>query len=106
MKLTGVFVPEPEGGYSCFVEGIPVAMCAVCEIPQTRTVPENLHPAMTKILSFVLCPFICGGSFLRAQFRSDGATASFKGSLPPKPTADISAEQQTALELELADVSK
>jgi hypothetical protein len=41
-----------------------------------------------------------------AQLRPDGATASFKGSLPPKATADISAEQQSALEKELADVTK
>ncbi len=40
-----------------------------------------------------------------AQLRADGATASFKGSLPPKPTADLSTEQQAALEKELADVT-
>ncbi len=41
-----------------------------------------------------------------AQLRADGATASFKGSLPPKPTADLSAEQQASLEVELAAVAK
>lgn len=37
-----------------------------------------------------------------AQLRPDGATASFKGSLPPKPTAALSAEQEATIEKELA----
>jgi Prolyl oligopeptidase family len=41
-----------------------------------------------------------------AQLGPGGATASFKGSLPPKPTADLSAEQQSAIESELTSVSK
>ena len=40
-----------------------------------------------------------------AQLRPDGATASFKGSLPPKPTADLSSEQQAAIEKRLAEVT-
>jgi len=43
---------------------------------------------------------------LQAQLRPGGATASFRGSLPPKPTADISKEQQAALEKELADATR
>lgn len=39
------------------------------------------------------------------QLRADGATASFKGSLPPKPTAPLSAEQEDALAKELAAVT-
>lgn len=39
-----------------------------------------------------------------AQLRPDGATASFKGSLPPKPTAALSAEQEAGIEKELAAV--
>jgi len=41
-----------------------------------------------------------------AQLRPDGATASFKGSLPPKPTAALSAEQETLLEKELSAVTQ
>lgn len=41
-----------------------------------------------------------------AQLRPDGATASFKGSLPPKPVAALSAEQEAEIEKELAAVLK
>lgn len=58
-----------------------------------------------KLLIPFVCFACCAGRLL-AQLRADGATASFKGSLPPKPTADISAEQQAALEKELADVTR
>lgn len=40
-----------------------------------------------------------------AQLRSDGATASFRGSLPPKPVAALSDEQEAAIEKELAAVT-
>ncbi len=40
-----------------------------------------------------------------AQLTANGATASFKGSLPPKPTTALSAEQEAAIEREL-DVVK
>ena len=41
-----------------------------------------------------------------AQLGPNGATASFKGSLPPKPTADLASEQQDALAKELAAVTE
>ena len=41
-----------------------------------------------------------------AQLGAGGATSSFKGSLPPMPTADLSAEQQSELEKELAAVTE
>ena len=41
----------------------------------------------------------------RAQLRSDGATASFRGSLPPQPVAALSAEQEATLEKELAELT-
>lgn len=37
-----------------------------------------------------------------AQLRPEGATASFRGSLPPKPVAALSSEQEAVLEKELA----
>ena len=40
-----------------------------------------------------------------AQLRSDGATASFRGSLPPKPVAALSEAQEAAIEKELAAVT-
>jgi len=40
-----------------------------------------------------------------AQLRPDGATASFRGSLPPKPTAALSAEQESSIEKQLAEVT-
>lgn len=41
----------------------------------------------------------------QAQLRPDGATASFKGSLPPKPTAALSVEQEAGLAKELETVT-
>jgi hypothetical protein len=41
-----------------------------------------------------------------AQLRADGATASFRGSLPPKATAPISVSQRTALERELETLTR
>ena len=52
----------------------------------------------------VLLVFTTSTAF--AQLSPTGATASFKGSLPPKPTADLSAEQQAAIEKELSDVTE
>ena len=40
-----------------------------------------------------------------AQLGPNGATASFRGSLPPKPVAPLSPVQEVALEAELRDVS-
>lgn len=42
---------------------------------------------------------------VQAQLRSDGATASFKGSLPPKPVAALSAEQEAGIAKELEAVT-
>ena len=42
----------------------------------------------------------------QAQLSPNGATASFKGSLPPKPTAALSAEQEGGIAKELAEVTK
>ncbi|MFN0080072.1 MAG: prolyl oligopeptidase family serine peptidase [Prosthecobacter sp.] len=42
----------------------------------------------------------------QAQLGPNGATASFKGSLPPKPTAALSAEQEAGIEKELAAVTQ
>jgi predicted RNase H-like HicB family nuclease len=47
MKLTGIFEPSPEGGYSCFVEEIPAA------ISQGETLEEakaNLLDALKLVL--------------------------------------------------------
>ncbi|MCX6854028.1 MAG: hypothetical protein NTV80_03890 [Verrucomicrobia bacterium] len=41
-------------------------------------------------------------SIAMAQLGPNGATASFKGSLPPKPSAALSADQEAAIEKELA----
>lgn len=55
---------------------------------------------------FLLLSFLAALSFpARAQLRPDGATASFKGSLPPKPTAALSAEQEGALAKELESIT-
>ena len=43
---------------------------------------------------------------LLAQLSPNGATASVKGSLPPKPAVDLAADDQTALQKRLTDLSK
>ncbi|CAN5908522.1 prolyl oligopeptidase family serine peptidase [soil metagenome] len=48
---------------------------------------------------------LCLSCSAQAQLGPNGATASFLGSLPPKPTADLSPEQQAALQKELAAVT-
>jgi len=45
-------------------------------------------------------------SVAQAQFRSDGATASFLGSLPPKPTANLGDDQVDELNSRLASLTK
>ncbi len=55
-----------------------------------------------RILFFV----VLLSSFAQAQLRPDGATASFLGSLPPKPTADLSDSQIKELEARLASVTR
>lgn len=53
----------------------------------------------------LLALLFCIAASANAQLGPSGATASFLGSLPPKPTADIAAEQHSALEKELTDVT-
>lgn len=59
-----------------------------------------------KIVVVASLALACGSPLLHAQLRTDGATASFRGSLPPKPTADLSKQQQTALADRLADLTE
>jgi len=54
-------------------------------------------------LLILACPL---ATLASAQLRPDGATASFRGSLPPKPVAALSAEQEAGLEKELTEVTK
>lgn len=61
---------------------------------------SNDYDRMKLSIAFV---FLACTAF--AQLRPDGATASFKGSLPPKPTAALSAEQQGAIDKRLAEVT-
>lgn len=53
-----------------------------------------------RILSLALLP-----SLAFAQLSPNGATASFKGSLPPKPTAALSAEQEGGIEARLKSIA-
>lgn len=53
--------------------------------------------------SFLL--FFLLGSIAHAQLLPNGTTASFRGSLPPSPTADLSPEQQQAIEMRLAKIT-
>lgn len=41
-----------------------------------------------------------------AQLQPDGATASFRGSLPPKPTSELSEDQVDAINTRLTEVSR
>jgi pimeloyl-ACP methyl ester carboxylesterase len=50
--------------------------------------------------------FCLGIVNVNAQLGPNGATASFKGSLPPKPTAALLAEQEAGIENELGSVTR
>jgi dienelactone hydrolase len=52
-------------------------------------------------LTFLLLPAMCW-----AQLGPSGATASFRGSLPPKPVTPLSAEQEAEIETRLASVTQ
>ncbi len=54
----------------------------------------------------VLLALLGSAAVSHAQLRPDGATASFRGSLPPRPTADLSAAQRTQLERELDTLTR
>ena len=57
---------------------------------------------------FLLCSLVtlAGVSAVSAQLSPNGATASFKGSLPPKPVAALSAEQEGAIEARLKSLTQ
>lgn len=53
---------------------------------------------VTSLAFLLLCPLAM------AQLSPTGATASFRGSLPPKPVAALSAEEEAGLEKTLAEL--
>ncbi len=66
---------------------------------------QEVFPASISFLMklpLFLCLF---ASAALAQLGPNGATASFKGSLPPKPTADLNAAQVEALQKDLSAVT-
>lgn len=56
-----------------------------------------MRPLLSALVLLAILP-------VQAQLAPNGATASFKGSLPPKPTAALNAEQEAALEKSLASL--
>ncbi len=64
-----------------------------------------LFSGMQPVLFSILSALILSTS-LHAQLGPNGATASWKGALPPKPTADLSSAQQTAIESRLGEVTR
>ncbi|MFN9412507.1 MAG: hypothetical protein ACK57V_09075, partial [Pirellula sp.] len=62
---------------------------------------------MLRRLLFVLGSCLClGQNGLYAQLQPDGATASFRGSLPPKPTAMPSSEKIAAWSQRLVQLTQ
>lgn len=57
---------------------------------------------------FLLCSLVtlAGASATFAQLSLNGATASFRGSLPPKPVAALSAEQEAVIETRLKSLAQ
>lgn len=47
MKLTGIFEPAPEGGYTCFVEEVPAAISQGETLGEAK---ENLLDALRLVL--------------------------------------------------------
>jgi hypothetical protein len=76
---------------------------AMTFLPATFDLPAFLSP-MQRVLLFASALIIA--STAHAQLRADGATASYRGSLPPKPTAPLSAEQEAAIREELDAAAK
>jgi hypothetical protein len=56
---------------------------------------------MKRLCFFALCAVTA-----QAQLSPNGATASFKGSLPPKPVAALSAEQEAVIAKDLKAVTQ
>ena len=50
--------------------------------------------------------FVVFSTVVHAQLQSDGATASFRGSLPPKPTGTLDDGQVKSIQTKLAEVSR
>lgn len=59
-----------------------------------------------KTLSLCLTLLVVFSAVGWGQLGPNGATASFRGSLPPPPTADLDVEQEAALQAELAEVRR
>ncbi len=65
-----------------------------------------MYRMMKRNLAFgVLACLLLASGEMAAQLRSDGATASFRGALPPKPVADLSPEQEAALTRRLEELT-
>ena len=58
------------------------------------------------LLSATLLSATLLSAITQAQLQPDGATASFRGSLPPKPTGELSPDQIKTLENRLADLTR
>lgn len=65
---------------------------------------QSLNPVNSVQTNLIVALVFVSASAV-AQLGPGGATASFKGSLPPKPTADLSADQQGGIEKKLAEVT-
>ncbi len=63
----------------------------------------TIYPIRWPMKTFVLLALLT--AVAHAQLQLDGATATFRGSLPPKPTAELDADQIEKLEGKLADLT-
>lgn len=61
---------------------------------------------MKPFLPVILALLLGSAATSHAQLRADGATASFRGALPPKAVAPISGAQRSALERELDTLTR
>ena len=61
---------------------------------------------MRTLFLFILLYATLLSAIAQAQLQPDGATASFRGSLPPKPTGELSPDEIKMLEARLAELTR
>jgi hypothetical protein len=64
-----------------------------------------LRVAISIMLARSIAILLCSTSLIYAQLSAGGATASWRGALPPKPTAALSAEQESMLQKRLDELT-
>ena len=85
---------------------LPVLRQQATPLESLVEIPPSFYDCHLPMLSRSLFVCVLLSSIAYGQLRPDGATASFRGSLPPKPTADLSDEQVHVIQEKLTKVTQ